>query len=303
MASSRIPFVKTATVSLRISSGFTASVAQFDAAALMNVLRTPVEVREIRIMVDTRPDLSAGGSVDATGFVYLEGKFGRDYITDGQVPISVVAPYRLQSDLIDSYRDSIGGFDVTPNVSVRRIILPKPLFVPPGKGFNFTASISADKMITTTTLGATVYITIAIVGRYLAPNDPAPKFNDVPMISSVMLTTAKVASLETDLRNPLSKDLRVRWFIGAVQSNSGARYIPITTAASGVTFEAKFPDSSPASEDPIDFTRELFGQMRVWPANMILPANQRIRTRIIGLANTQLGYQVALFGTRPEVVL
>lgn len=303
MASSRIPFVKTATVSLRISSGFTASMAQFDAAALMNVLRTPVEVREIRVMVDTRPDAAGGGAVDASGFVYLEGKFGKDYITDGQVPISVVAPYRLQSDLIDSYRDNIGGFDVTDTVSVRRVILPKPLFVLPGKGFNFTASISSDKMITTTTRAATVYVTIAIVGRYLAPNDPHPKFNDVPLISSVMLTTVKTASLETDLGNPLEKDLRVRWLSGAVQLNTGNRYTPNPTAASGVTIEAKFPDSSPASEDPIDFTRELFGQMRVWPANTILPANTRIRARVIGLTNAQLGYQVALFGTRPEVVL
>lgn len=288
MASSRLPFVKTATVSLQISPGFTASVAQFDAAALMNTLRTPVEVREIRIMVN--------GSFSSPQFVYLEGKFGKDYITDGLVPISVVAPYRIQSDVIDSYIDNVGGPDIASGASVRRIILPKPLFVPPGRGFNFTASISADKMIGVGATTATVYVTIAIVGRYLSEWDAAPKFNDVPMISSVMLTTAKPASLETDLRNPLSKDLRVRWFIGAIAPS--ARNTP-----AGATLEVKFPDSSPASEDPIDFTRELFGQMRVWPASTILPANSRVRTRIVGLTNTQFGYQVALFGTRPEVVL
>lgn len=313
---SKIPYSTTSSVTLHVTptSAFTAALAQFDTSKLMNTLRVPVEVREIRVSVETRP-LSAANvrSIEASTLVQLEGKFGEHYITDGPIFYSVMAPYRLVSDPMDAY--PIANIQ-TAQFTVRRIILPKPLYVAPGVGFSFTAMIVNSSFVSGIHTDFDVVVYVSLLGRYLG-SDAKPQFNYVPMISDVLLTQSNLISTEVDFRNPLSKPLQVHRIVAAAP----LRFVSVGPVTSGEsllnaldlrlpikdsTVEMRFPNGDLACEDPVDLLRSLFGPMRTWPASFEMPANERIVAKIS--ANTSqaadpiVGYEFGLFGTRPEVI-
>jgi hypothetical protein len=294
-----------------VSGAFNPVSVPFDSSKLLNTYRTPIEVREILVNTIT---YSYDGKVDASYLTYLEGKFGQNYITDGPTPIALLSPHKV---------DATGQGDIhliensdPVYVACRRIILPKPLYLPSGKGFSFVASIQPSEFTTKiNTLGYNfdVDVFVGIVGRFLTASDPRPKSNLVPMFSHAEMTQNRRISIETELRNPLTKPLRVKRLIGVsprwgTVPGSMINVNGYESYSTGTEIEFKLPDGSPLSEDAIDFKRGIFGQMRVMPCDFELPANSRIRAQIGvnasengGIAGI-IGYQVALFGTREEMI-
>jgi hypothetical protein len=305
--------VSSASVNLNFVSGgsFSGAQAQFDAAKLINTWRVPIEVRELRVMIEAR----ATRRIFPSPWINLEMKLGRHYLTDGRVPISIMAPYRT-FDEFDGGTFQFDNTTIVEGVSQRRIIFPKPLVLPPGLGFMASASLPPTDFFTTSLFNVdfAAVVHLSMIGRLFSRGDRVPRTNDVPIISHVTLTQSKLQSFETDLRNPLSDRIRVHRMIGAKIRSRGDDVNMSAEAwfedSNDVTnsIDIRFPDGSAASEMPIEFA-SLFGQCRVWPASFDMDPSARIRAKIPALATEvggdavyRTGYQIALFGTRPEVI-
>jgi len=310
----RSPFTSTASISMTFTPGSALSgkPIPFDSYRLTNTTRVPVKVQEIRILARATMDVGTPASNPMVApFVFLEGKLGKHYLTDGRVPMAVVAPYRYRQD------NNIGGGNdlddlyaatTTNNVVVvtRRIVLTRPLYLRPGVGFNFTGSIPGDPLLLgLITTAFTVNLFVTLVGQFMGPGESIPETHDVPIISAVQLGQSNRISLEGDLRNPLSVPITVHRFVGSRPTTSDPTILA-RSRTEGTTIDFRFPDDSPYSEDALDFVH-VFGQLRVWPVKFTMDGNKRITARISRNAaeddgSTRVAYQVGLFGTRPEIV-
>lgn len=306
MPRNRIPVASTTSVALTYTDAtFAGARATFDSAKLMNTYRVPIEVTALRMLVEPRPS-GVVTNLILSPFVRLELKLGRHYMTDGAVPISIMAPYRMWEQRKESF---LTANDPT-ELSMRTIVLPRPIYLKPGMGLSGHAEIVADEMTTgAAAFGQdfTVNVHLAMIGRFLEDNGRVPEMHDVPMISHTQLTGTHPRSLEEELRNPLSKSLRVHRLTGTIASQSvgGAtswREAYSTLFASTVfhTVEIAFPNSDALSESEMEFAH-IFGQMRTYPCSFDLPANTRLRAKS-RLTDAGYGLQIGLFGTRPEVV-
>lgn len=305
----RIPFATTTSVSLSyVAASFAGVKADFDTSKLINSFRVPIEVMALRILIEPRPSEAVTDLVLAP-FIYLEAKLGKHYLTDGPVPVSILAPYRKW----EAGQEVFATADDFSQLSMRTIVLPRPLFLRPGVGFAVQASIPADSFTSGTNAFASnfsVNVHVAVLGRFIGDGEKIPEMHELPMVSfGQMEDRQKYLLLETDLRNPLSKSIRVHRLTGTkiVSHNPGTEVMneEFTTRSTTDFFQLRYPDGSLAmSEDRIEFTH-VFGQMRTWPASFDLAANQRLVARVTksALGGTAVrGFQIGLFATRPEVV-
>lgn len=308
--SARIPFAVSDSVRLSyVAASFAGAQAQFDSAKFKNTYRVPIEVSVIRVLIVPLPSELITGDLRPIPFIRLEAKLGNDYMTDGPVPVSVLAPYRIWEETLEDYPRT-NDFS---EISMRSIFLPRPLFLKPGSGFNLIASIPNDEFTASFPTDFDVDVYVSIIGRFLAPGDKIPEMHHVPMVSFVQLSQGtKRVSVETDLRNPLTKTIQVHRLVGSrpraralaseelidawENDGGGSFYVP-------TELDVRFPDGTAMTEIPIAF-EHVFGQLRTWPAPFELGPNERIRAQIN--RNTgepaRCGYQIALFATRPEVV-
>ncbi|HSN69531.1 MAG TPA: hypothetical protein VLV48_09815 [Thermoanaerobaculia bacterium] len=308
--SHRTPFASISSVALRFVTGgsFSGARAAFDSSLTTNLFRVPIEIRELRIMLDAQPDAAvATGRFDLAPFVNIAAKLGKHHLTDGDVPVSIVAPYRFQQVrsgtglILDSASRRTIANSAVATVTTRRIHLHEPLILPPGLGFSFVASIPLSAYWTDVFgVSFTANVYVAMIGQFLAPGEKISGMNQIPIISYTEIGSAtKKVSFEEELRNPLSVPIRVRRIVGArpvVSANQLHNLVGGRTAQVKLTF----PDSAAASEDTINVS-SVFGQQRVWPVDLTLPANTRIRASTDTSSST-LRNQIGLYGTRPEVI-
>lgn len=301
------PFVTVSTVSIPFVAGvFGSPSVQFDVSKLSNVWRMPIELREIRFLLETRSVVS----IAASPVVHVEMKFGKSYMTDGPVPISILAQHAVLDDSLSGIQ-----IDATPtldSISRRRIVLPKPMIMLPGKSVLATASIPPNPFMTAARFN-TAFVArlhIALVGRFLPDGSRLPEVNHVPIISHVELTQERRISLEDDFRNPLATPIQIHRVIGERVRSSPTILRPVYAIAavpqSSISF--RFPNAETASELPAGF-ENVFSQNRVWPAKFDLGPSDRVRVQIEANSaetppadGTFFGYQVAMIGTRVEAI-
>lgn len=312
MIAPRLPLIRssTASVSFRGATFAGTPPAPFDSQELMNTFRVPFEVRDIVVTVDATPVIPTIANV--APFIFIEGRFGQHYITDGHVPISLLAPYKVASEvgLFPTSMVEIGPGGLYEFFATRRIHLPKPIVVPPGMGFVFNVRIPQQELLTKAIADgvgdwdANVYL--SLVGRTLDARDPIPKTNVLPFISHTILSQTTPRSIETNLRNPLTKPIDVKHFIGVrvAEDVSGFPATAETSVGNGTTISLRFPDTSLASESPADVIGAEFGQMRIWPSRFAMPENSRIIATLSPNAAEATGtvYEIGLFGTREEAI-
>lgn len=321
MASSpRLPFTTTSTAALAYDATSASDApVQFDQERLTNTTRFPVEIREIRICA--RMSMVPGGPAlfypsDPSVALALEGKLGQNYITDGLVPMSVLAPYRYHMVYLwwNTPCDDIYTVNTAfITVANRRIVLRKPVYLRPGVGFRFQAAIPITPVLQGI-IGQpfTINAYVTLVGRYMAPTDSVPRQHEVPFFSYAWASQAKRVTLEGDLNNPLTKPLTVTRLVGArvrvTHDGTGDRFVPLGNFATATTVEITNPELEKLSEDPINFPN-LFGQAHTLPYPKMLGVNERIRARLGVNANdaevagtSRVIYQFALHGYRSEVV-
>jgi hypothetical protein len=279
---------------------------QIDPSPLTNTFRMPIEIREIHVLI--RTEYGINSLLTAAQSIYIDAKFGKHSITDGPVPLDVVAPFKVSEDNFGINQVSA---TTATRAERRRIVLPKPLIVLPGMGFNAVLTIPPNEFLATFDTTFTSIVTITMIGRFLSPADKLPEFNDVPMISHVQLSQTHRVSLENELQNPLTGPIKVHRMMGSVfyqqTIGGGSDFIRTLWESRGTTIQLHFPDSEVMSEDFVEFPR-LFGQCRLWPNGIFeMPGNTRIRAEIslnaldtTETANT--GYHVSLFGTRQEAL-
>lgn len=316
----RLPFVAESSLSIGpyVIGGAGTPPVSFDASRYVNTFRTPIEVRELSIVVESRG--ASGNEVAAPNITYLSMKLGRHFMTDGFVPISVLAPYKLSAGGNSSYSETYpidaasGGLAA---VYLRRMLFPTPLILKPGEAFGFQARIPSIPLLINDAVSTTILVRIAMIGRFLTANDRIPATNRVPMISFVEMTQAKRMSFETDLRNPLDAELDVHHLILSPwyrQTSTGAAYDIEDfngngTVGVGSTLALRFPHGELINSDAdLIPLREIFSPMHVCPIKFTLPRASRIQASLGANASEVVGqalptaYQIALFGTREEAL-
>jgi hypothetical protein len=297
--SDRTPYTSSAYVDLSHVAGSTVSerLVFFDASKLTNTFQVPIEIREIRLTARTNRPNFLNIQPSPASIVSIEGKMGGHDLTDGFVPMSIMAPNRaypaIGGDFDDTYASTgVGGTILT---STRRILLRTPIYLKPKAGFRFAASIPIGVMMAGYSDDFTVRVYVTIIGKFMLSTDQIPMTHDLPIISHTELHSTKKISFQNELRNPIGKSITVYRLVGATNNGDSNQ---------GSTFTFTLPDGTPLSEEALSFPR-IFGQMKVAPVSFVMHGSDRIAVRMVtqnsGDAATEV-YRIGLFGTRPEFV-
>ncbi len=309
----------------------TSGALAFDAGALTNLGRSPVEIRELIV---TAVGQSTGGAprASALGLVKIKGKFNRQAMTAGLVSIAALGPARSwEGENVGNLPQMSSYLSNRGFAAQVRWQFHRPVILAPGAGFTFEAQMSAEDVALLPSAPDNMRVTLAFSGRDLASGVAVPRAQLVPYVSDARINVDNVAgsggdktflSQQHELTNPNATPLTVRRIIGQrfyVNTTAPSAFLMVNASAetsnyvtaSDLTkelFNLQFPDRTKLCADRTPF-HMVFGQRAFVEGEFVVPPTARCVAELFSFQRNYAAktknnevVKLGIVGDRPEVV-
>jgi hypothetical protein len=185
-----------------------------DAEKMQNVYQQPVQIEEIRIMVqNNNVGAAAGASKNMLALIHMSLQAGRHALTRNFVPILTLNP-REQATL-ETWTNTPNGLYAYWKW---RLPAPMPLDVGTALIPQFKWITPSRSVLASANIDSPLTISVVLVGRSI---DAMPVTARVPYVAAYQAKVGVLNSLDQDLYNPFETPFHIQRMVARVFSSAG----------------------------------------------------------------------------------